>query len=299
MFRIDTADATETNQFTDTPEPGQNATTVSAAWLNAVQEELVGLLEGNGINPAKANSGQIAALIASLTSAASILTKLKTVDGAASGLDADLLQGLAPTRFFRDGSIAAALIASGQSVKTALAATTHDGLWYSAQGAVDTPEGVSGAGNNWIFKAHHVYQQLGNPFLVVEATKVATPNIKYTITYIDGQWGTWKPSAIVVNMDSAIWPGMSLRMKVIQVTTNASGVCSFNHGVSGGATKILSAMVRKNNYSSGNVVSGEEYYTQYTGAVFPSLFVSWDDATMSIQYAVANCTHWVCIWFIE
>lgn len=70
MFRIDSDGATVDNKFTDTPAPGQNATVVSAEWLNAVQEEIVNFLESNGVTLNKADNTQLATLMAALFSAA-------------------------------------------------------------------------------------------------------------------------------------------------------------------------------------------------------------------------------------
>lgn len=60
MFRIDSAGATQDNQFTEgDPSLGTPATVVSAAWLNAVQEELVKVITTAGIALDKAKTDQL------------------------------------------------------------------------------------------------------------------------------------------------------------------------------------------------------------------------------------------------
>ena len=64
MFRIDSEGATLDNKFTEgDPSLGVPATVVSADWLNAVQEELSGFIEYNGLTLNKANSGQLQAAL--------------------------------------------------------------------------------------------------------------------------------------------------------------------------------------------------------------------------------------------
>lgn len=60
MFRIDTPDATPNNRFTEgDPTIPIEATTVSADWLNSVQEELIAVLEHAGIEPNKQSTIQL------------------------------------------------------------------------------------------------------------------------------------------------------------------------------------------------------------------------------------------------
>lgn len=60
MFRIDTPDATSDHKFTEgDPTIPIEATTVSADWLNSVQEELVSVLEHVGITPDKESTEQL------------------------------------------------------------------------------------------------------------------------------------------------------------------------------------------------------------------------------------------------
>ena len=60
MHRIDTSTATPDNKFTEgDPAVPVAATTVSAAWLNAVQEELVAVITGAGLELKKSDSGQL------------------------------------------------------------------------------------------------------------------------------------------------------------------------------------------------------------------------------------------------
>ena len=57
MHRIDTSTATPDHKFTEgDPAVPVAATTVSAAWLNAVQEELVAVITGAGLELKKATT---------------------------------------------------------------------------------------------------------------------------------------------------------------------------------------------------------------------------------------------------
>ena len=60
MHRIDTATATPDHKFTEgDPAVPVAATTVSAQWLNAVQEELVAVITGAGLELKKSDNGQL------------------------------------------------------------------------------------------------------------------------------------------------------------------------------------------------------------------------------------------------
>ena len=60
MHRIDTSTATPDNKFTEgDPAIPVAATTVSAAWLNAVQEELVAVITGAGLELKKSDNSQL------------------------------------------------------------------------------------------------------------------------------------------------------------------------------------------------------------------------------------------------
>ena len=60
MHRIDTSTATPDHKFTEgDPAVPVAATTVSAEWLNAVQEELVAVITGAGLELKKSDNGQL------------------------------------------------------------------------------------------------------------------------------------------------------------------------------------------------------------------------------------------------
>ena len=60
MHRIDTSTATPDHKFTEgDPTIPVAATTVSAPWLNAVQEELVAVITGVGLELKKSDNGQL------------------------------------------------------------------------------------------------------------------------------------------------------------------------------------------------------------------------------------------------
>jgi microcystin-dependent protein len=71
MHRIDGPGATIDGRFTEgDPTAGIPATTVTGAWLNAVQEEIAGVVEAAGDTLEKADNGQLAAAISALIAAA-------------------------------------------------------------------------------------------------------------------------------------------------------------------------------------------------------------------------------------
>jgi len=67
MHRIDGEGATADGKFTEgNPTTGVPATTVTADWCNAVQDEIINVLLEAGIEPTKSNSAQLVAAIKSL-----------------------------------------------------------------------------------------------------------------------------------------------------------------------------------------------------------------------------------------
>lgn len=79
MHRIDGEGATGDNKFTEgNPSTGLLATTVTADWANAVQEEIVKVIEEAGIPLVKANNGQLFAAIQSLIAGGGVAV---TADG--------------------------------------------------------------------------------------------------------------------------------------------------------------------------------------------------------------------------
>ena len=81
MHRIDTSTATPDNKFTEgDPAVPVAATTVSAAWLNAVQEELVAVITGAGLELKKSDNGQLWQAISQLITNAKpgLATKAKS-----------------------------------------------------------------------------------------------------------------------------------------------------------------------------------------------------------------------------
>lgn len=70
MHRIDGAGATAQNLFTEgDPTQGVPATTVTGAWLNAVQEEIANVIEGAGLELDKPDNTQLHAAILALIAA--------------------------------------------------------------------------------------------------------------------------------------------------------------------------------------------------------------------------------------
>lgn len=91
MHRIDTATATPDHKFTEgDPAVPVAATTVSAEWLNAVQEELVAVITGAGLELQKSDNGQLWQAISQLITNAKpgLATKAKPgLVQVGSGLD--------------------------------------------------------------------------------------------------------------------------------------------------------------------------------------------------------------------
>lgn len=89
MHRIDSSTATPDNRFTEgDPTIPVPATTVTAAWLNALQEEAIAVLAAAGIAPDKANNAQMLAAILKLIadSTPSIATSQKNGIGRPDGI---------------------------------------------------------------------------------------------------------------------------------------------------------------------------------------------------------------------
>lgn len=101
MHRID-GDGNAGGNFVDgNPALGQRATVVTPQWLNAVQDELVNVLQAAGLVLNKADNSQLIQALGII-----ILQQLdlrgvwrSTNDGAGSGMDTDLFHGLPPGYF--------------------------------------------------------------------------------------------------------------------------------------------------------------------------------------------------------
>ncbi len=87
MHKIDTPDATRDGRFTEgDPTVPVPATTVSADWLNAVQDEVLAVLSAAGLAPAKNNNAQLLAALKKIVGTVNALTATRletarTIDG--------------------------------------------------------------------------------------------------------------------------------------------------------------------------------------------------------------------------
>ena len=87
MHKIDTPDATRDGRFTEgDPTVPVPATTVSADWLNAVQDEVLAVLNAAGLAPAKNNNAQLLAALKKIVGTVNALTATRfetarTIDG--------------------------------------------------------------------------------------------------------------------------------------------------------------------------------------------------------------------------
>lgn len=84
MHRIDGPGATVDNKFTDgDPVSAVEATTVTDDWLNAVQEELIGVIADAAVQPPipleKANNGQLALAIKRIVASLSAGTQMRRI----------------------------------------------------------------------------------------------------------------------------------------------------------------------------------------------------------------------------
>lgn len=96
MHRIDTPDATRDGRFTEgDPSVPVPATTVSADWLNAVQEEVIAVMTAAGLAPAKNDNAQLLAALKNVVGTVNALTatRLETsrhIDGVSFNGTADI-----------------------------------------------------------------------------------------------------------------------------------------------------------------------------------------------------------------
>lgn len=96
MHRIDTPDATRDGRFTEgDPSVPVPATTVSADWLNAVQEEVIAVMTEAGLAPAKNDNAQLLAALKKVVGTVNALTatRLETarhIDGVSFNGTADI-----------------------------------------------------------------------------------------------------------------------------------------------------------------------------------------------------------------
>ena len=81
MHKIDTPDATRDGRFTEgDPTVPVPATTVSADWLNAVQDEVLAVLSAAGLTPAKNNNAQLLAALKKIVGTVNALTATANFD---------------------------------------------------------------------------------------------------------------------------------------------------------------------------------------------------------------------------
>lgn len=96
MHKIDTPDATRDGRFTEgDPTVPVPATTVSADWLNAVQDEVLAVLSAAGLAPAKNNNAQLLAALKKIVGTVNALTATRletarTIEGVSFDGTADI-----------------------------------------------------------------------------------------------------------------------------------------------------------------------------------------------------------------
>ncbi len=96
MHKIDTPDATRDGRFTEgDPTVPVPATTVSADWLNAVQDEVLAVLSAAGLTPAKNNNAQLLAALKKIVGTVNALTatrleNARLIDGVSFNGTADI-----------------------------------------------------------------------------------------------------------------------------------------------------------------------------------------------------------------
>ncbi len=123
-----------------------------------------------------------AKLASSSYTASDVLTKIKTVDGAGSGLDADLLDGLSSASFATSaqGTLAAnALPKSGGAMTGAITTnSTFDGRDVATDGA--KLDGIAAGATNTVTNATHTGEVTGSGALTIANDVVDAGNLKVT-----------------------------------------------------------------------------------------------------------------------
>ena len=218
-----------------------------------------------------------AALPASTYTADDILAKLLAVDADDAGLNASTLQGVARDGFYRAGSGHSGHIASGENVLTKILALGFEGTLSSELGAIDTPEGSSGATQYWHYQVFRAWPSTA----IVFAESPSTSRIMYTNKYTSGNWGGW--NIIPPHLDStpdAVFPNGLIYYKTIDVSSDDTGAFSTFHGVQNGGSAILavSMMLR---------LSGLQWHatTNYT---YGSTVFEWNDSTLHVTGVVES-----------
>lgn len=90
----------------DDPDTSTIGTLLTAEDRNAIQEELIELIDHAGLTPSAADLTQVRQAVVALIDAitgSSILSKLLTVDGPGSGLDADTVDGIQASSLVKIG----------------------------------------------------------------------------------------------------------------------------------------------------------------------------------------------------
>lgn len=148
MHRIDGAGATIDGLFTEgDPTTAIPATTVTAAWLNAVQEEIAAVVEGAGLALNKPDNGQLSAAIAALIAAA--IAGFALADGSVT--TPKLAAGAVTTAKIGDGEVtdaklAAALDLSGKTLTLSAAQRAVDYIEIRDEKASGTDGGTFTSG---------------------------------------------------------------------------------------------------------------------------------------------------------
>lgn len=96
MYKIDSAGNVAGEFSEGNPAAGQRATKVSAEWLNEVQAEIVGVIEGAGITLEKGTRDQLKAAIALLTSGVTVADVIAALTGFVGDMGAGGGIGLVP-----------------------------------------------------------------------------------------------------------------------------------------------------------------------------------------------------------
>jgi len=114
--------------------------------------------------------------------AAQILTAIKTVDGAGSGLDADLLDGLSSASFATSaqGTLASNALpkAGGALTGAVTTSSTFDGRNVSVDGA--KLDGIAAGATNTVGNATHTGEVTGSGALTIASNVVDADNLKVT-----------------------------------------------------------------------------------------------------------------------
>lgn len=214
MHRIDGPGATVNNKFTEgDPVSAVPATEVTDDWLNAVQEEIAGVILSAGMTLSKANNAQLlAAITQKITNAipASPPDASTTVKGLVElATDPEVQTGTDTLRAVTPAGLKAAY-GIGDSTLVADLNNATTGYFYAAPGATNSP------GSGIVFGETRTSS--GTTAKSQSCIDIST-RIIYKRTYTGGSWSAW--ASIIDSTTLATETVSGVAKVATQVITNA------------------------------------------------------------------------------